>query len=67
LPPEFYTLTRMIVLDISYSGPQLQLETGICDFRRLETLIIDQATLNFAPRCLEIRANSLDRFSIIIR
>ena len=67
LPPEFYTLTGLIILDISFSGPKLVIEAGICDFRRLETLIIDQATLNFAPRCLEIRANSLDRFSIIIR
>jgi Leucine-rich repeat (LRR) protein len=67
LPAEFYTLTGMIVLDLSYSGPMLKLGEDICNFRRLETLIIDQGTLSFAPRCLEVRANSLDRFSIIIR
>ncbi|MBK9192178.1 MAG: leucine-rich repeat domain-containing protein [Crocinitomicaceae bacterium] len=67
LPEEFYTLTGLIVLDISYAGPKLVIDPKICNFRLLETLYIDAGTLNFAPRCLEIRANSLTRFSIIIK
>jgi Leucine-rich repeat (LRR) protein len=67
LPDEFYNLTGLIYLDVSYAGPLFKLDPKICNFRLLETLVIDQGTLSFSPRCLEIRASSMGRFSIILR
>ena len=66
LPPEFYELTSLNVLDLSYSGPLLQLAYGICKMRSIETLYIDRNTLNFAPRCIEVRANGV-RFTLVIK
>jgi hypothetical protein len=66
LPNTFYNLTKLNRLNLTNAGPSFQLSNEICSMWRLEQLYIDQNTLNFGPRCLEIRARSNPRFSIFL-
>ncbi|HIP35682.1 MAG TPA: leucine-rich repeat domain-containing protein, partial [Crocinitomix sp.] len=66
LPDDFYDLTKLIRLNVSYAGSLFKFDQRICDMRRLEQLYIDIVTLNFSPRCLETRTRSNFRFNVII-
>ena len=67
LPESFYELSKLNVLDLYQSGPEITISDKICQLWRLEVLYIDQFNLAFCPRCLEIRARSNPRFSIILK
>ena len=66
LPKSFYQLPHLNTLDMAYAGANIKIEYPICLMRSIETLYIDRNTLNFAPRCLEVRANGV-RFNLILR
>ena len=66
LPFTFYNLSKLSRLNLTNAGPGFKLTDKICSMWRLEQLYIDQNTLNFGPRCLEIRARSNPRFTIFL-
>ena len=66
VPNNFYDIGSLITVNFAYAGPLFILKEDICKMRRLETLFIDRPTLNFQPRCLEIRSRSNPRFSVIL-
>lgn len=66
VPNTFYDLRSLVTVNFAYAGPMFKLNEDICKMWRLETLFIDRASLNFQPRCLEIRSRSNPRFTIFL-
>jgi Leucine-rich repeat (LRR) protein len=66
LPESFYNLTHLVRLNVAFAGPMFKFDDRICDLKKLEQLFIDQTSLTFSPRCLQIKNNSNSRFTIYI-